>query len=121
MATKPTGVGIMLAIKPKSGPPDLPGPGEPDADDRGGPSDDQDDRSGGVEPEWVDYHTGDETCQHCSYMSDGGTCDVLKMNVGPNDHCEAFEAKQEQGDETGGGAPEQAPDQPSGGDYGPQQ
>jgi hypothetical protein len=118
---KPNGVGVMIALKPKSGPPDLGGPNEPDADEQGGPPDnDMDDPSGGgeggVKPEWVAYHTGDETCQNCEYMADGGMCDVLKMNVGPNDHCEAFEPKQDQSGQMGGQpVPMQPSDQMGGG------
>jgi hypothetical protein len=65
-------------------------PGEPDADDMGG--------GAAVKPEAVNYHPDEHECQMCQYMDDGGNCSVLKMQVSPVGGCNAFEAKESEGE-----------------------
>ena len=85
---------------------------EPDADEQGGPSDqDQDDQ--GMDPSWLDYTTEAERCNSCQHMGDDGTCSVLKMQVGPGDHCKAYEPKAAEASQ--GGVP---PPPDIGGGYG---
>lgn len=110
MADRPKhGMDLMIAVAPHHGLPDMHGPGqsdapEPDADEQGGPSDnDTDDQGAGqTKPEWVDYSTDASNCKNCEYMGDDGNCQVLNIQVGPEDHCKAFSPKG-QGSEYGGG------------------
>lgn len=70
-------------------------------------------------PMLLDYTTDQERCHMCQYMGDDGNCPVVKTQVGPGDHCKAFQAKQqaegspaeEQGESPQMEAGEQEPEQ----------
>lgn len=82
---------ILIGRAKHSGKMPPPGSDDPNPDARQEQDEPQGD-SPAVRPEWVDYHTGEETCQNCEYMQ-GSNCTVLQMPVGPSDHCEAWEPK----------------------------
>ncbi len=81
------------------------------------PEDDESSETPKIQPEWVDYHTGEETCQNCSHMQNGN-CEVLQMPVGPNDHCEAFSGGEYEGAEGMPPDSDAPPMPPSRGGYG---
>lgn len=109
---KGRGIGIMIGLPTVKHPDDPP---EPDADDKGGPSDNDQDDTGAPNPDWLDYHTGDQNCRACEHMMDDGTCSVLKMPVGPTDWCKAFTPTQDQNAQ--GPAGQEQPDAGNAPDY----
>lgn len=102
----------MLAIAIQAKPKDH---DEPDADENGGPSDEDQDDSGNW-AEWLDYHGEADRCDACQFMAQDGTCPKVKMQVDPGGHCEAFTAKHEGADT--GGMPAMGGGPPQRGGYG---
>jgi hypothetical protein len=89
--------GLMIAVMHGAPPPvrglhEPPPHEEPDMDDRGGAPDQDQDDSQQIQPEWVHFGTEAENCKYCTYMN-GNDCEVLRMPVGPEDHCSAFAPK----------------------------
>lgn len=48
-----------------------------------------------IPPDAVCYHTGEENCGACEYMGPDGTCVYLQIQVGPQDHCNLFEMRED--------------------------
>jgi hypothetical protein len=86
---KKTTVGI-------SPPPSIGGMGrgmspEPDADDMGGPPDnDMDDKGATLSPETVGYHEEAHNCGNCKH-NQGGNCEVIGQQVADEGGCSVWE------------------------------
>ena len=56
---------------------------------------------GAVSPDAVCFRTADEVCGNCRHHGKGGGCDLLGIDCGPGDSCNAFSQREDEEVEEG--------------------